>query len=44
LLDAEFSHGLGRRPPIGPALTLDRDHLGGDARVVAGGIPLDRQL
>jgi hypothetical protein len=33
--------GGGRRPPIGQALTLDGDHLGGEARVVAGGIPLD---
>jgi hypothetical protein len=31
----------GRRAPFGHALTPDGDHLGGEARVVAGGIPLD---
>jgi hypothetical protein len=36
--------GSDRPPPIGQALTPDGDHLGGEARVVAGGIPLDRLL
>jgi hypothetical protein len=35
---------LGRRPSIRQALTFDGDHLGGEARGVAGGITLDRQL
>jgi hypothetical protein len=36
--------GGGRRPPIDQALTLDGDQPGVEARVVAGGIPLDRLL
>jgi hypothetical protein len=36
--------GSGRRPPIGPALTPDGDHLGGEARVVANRIRPDRLL
>jgi hypothetical protein len=34
----------GRGAPFGHALTPDGDHPGGEARVVAGGIRLDRRL